>query len=109
MSITDDERRSAALILREMAELDMSEANPWWYVVKAAHGDVGIHGTSDMFKRLADLIEPAPERTCRDAIPEKYEEPIKGYWECSECGCCCKIGYCDPSNYCPNCGAKVVE
>ena len=61
---------------------------------------------------LADLIEPEPERTCRMKKKEsKYV--LSGWWECDECG----IVY-PPCNeeialwalqYCPHCGAKVVE
>ena len=62
--------------------------------------------------RLADFIEPEPERTCRMKKKEsKYV--LSGWWECSECG----IVYppCDEEialwalQYCPHCGAKVVK
>ena len=49
--------------------------------------------------RLADLIE-SEERTCR-------WKHIEGTWFMSECSkrYDCVI----PDNYCPNCGAKVVQ
>ena len=57
--------------------------------------------TELLFKRLADLIEPEPERTCKIVNSEnKFVN-----WECSACGE--EIKYSD--NYCPNCGAKVVK
>lgn len=51
--------------------------------------------------RLADLIEPEPERTCR------YESTNRCTWACTSCGREVDVlhrGY----NYCPNCGAKVI-
>lgn len=61
---------------------------------------------------IADQIERETERTCR--MTKKGPEFIlEGWWECSECG----IVY-PPCNeeiarwalqYCPRCGAKVVE
>lgn len=52
-----------------------------------------------VLQALADLIEPE-ERTCR-------WEHIEGTWFMSECGkrYDCVI----PDNFCPNCGAKVVN
>ena len=54
--------------------------------------------------RLADLIEPEPERTCHD----ETESPMS--FLCGECG----WFWNDPEDelgfrYCPNCGARVVE
>lgn len=51
----------------------------------------------ELCDRLAELIEPEPERTC-----ERGEE----FWECTSCG---MHGLHDSWYYCPNCGAKVVE
>lgn len=61
----------------------------------------------EVFNRLADLIEPEPERTCRDDGVDAFR--------CTRCGAfalhdsvtdlCGPI----PITYCPNCGAKVVE
>lgn len=63
---------------------------------------------SEICDRLADLIEPEPERTCRDIA-----EPPKGggFWpaphfKCSECGG--EHVSIDYVSYCPKCGAKVV-
>ena len=58
----------------------------------------------DMFKVLADLIDP----TCEDVS----EPPKDGFtpvpvFKCSECGC----QHISPEyvRYCPNCGARVVS
>lgn len=51
--------------------------------------------------RLADLIEPEPERTC------KYIwDADRHVWFCSECG---GLEQCSDSvNYCCDCGARVI-
>ena len=54
--------------------------------------------------RLADLIEPEPERTCRKVTGRmKYGRRMP---KCSECGQ--SLGD-ERWVYCPNCGAMVVE
>lgn len=56
-----------------------------------------------LFTILADLIDPEPERTCHARIPSEME----GYVFCSKCeGLLGEYGY---PNYCPYCGAKVVN
>lgn len=66
--------------------------------------DKAIFSIDDLKIRLADLIEPEPERTC------KNESSKPGIFTCSYCG----ADFYDTEisgdwNYCPNCGAKVVE
>lgn len=58
---SDDERREVARRLREYVDLP----DDWWadtysgfYVEKCAFGDVERHRESELFARLADLIEP---------------------------------------------------
>lgn len=53
---------------------------------------------------LSVMIEPEPERTCEN------ESSVSGIFTCSYCG----ADFYDTEisgdwNYCPNCGAKVVE
>lgn len=45
------------------------------------------------------------ERTCHWVGIEEWENPV----ECSECGVLVIAHVALDSNYCPNCGAKVVE
>lgn len=52
---------------------------------------------------LADLIEPEPERTCRDTSPMSYK------FTCSECHSSYRFGSEHKVWYCPYCGAKVVR
>lgn len=65
---------------------------------------------TDVFDNEAEAIaawNTRAERTCRN-VDEEYP-----YFECSECGCNAVVGYGGSGpglpNYCPNCGAKVVE
>lgn len=58
----------------------------------------------DCWGRLAELIEPEPERTCEN------ESSKPAIFTCSYCG----ADFYDAEisgdwNYCPNCGAEVVE
>lgn len=59
---TDEERREAARRLREYVDIP----DDWWadtysgfYVEKCVFGDVERHRESELFARLADLIEPS--------------------------------------------------
>ncbi len=65
-------------------------------------------------RRLADLIEPEPERTCR-----MIYDDVHGDYVCSACGEWHNTGKydaCDaddnlvfkPYKFCPSCGARVV-
>lgn len=59
---TDEERREVARRLREYVDIP----DDWWadtysgfYVEKCVFGDVERHRESELFARLADLIEPS--------------------------------------------------
>ena len=92
--VTDDERRRVAERLREYVDVP----DDWWadtysgfYVEKCVFGDVERHRESELFDRLADLIDPdtttdttkSPELTTkcdRDALLALADEmghPIK--------------------------------
>ena len=58
--------------------------------------------------RLVDLIEPEPDRTCH------LEETDHAYETSFRCDACNRVVWVDfkgniAPNYCPNCGARVVE
>lgn len=120
--ITDEERREVARRLREieLAKLPDSDRE-----MQAIHEAVGClfnqpHYFNDVTDRLADLIEPEPERTCINLSDN-------GGFTCSECGAnvygaSYGSSYVDGDgkrwyttanqpqwNYCPNCGARVIE
>ena len=74
---TDDERREVARRLREYVDLP----DDWWadtysgfYVEKCAFGNVERHRESELFARLADLIEPSCDRD----TPQKAAEKMFG-------------------------------
>lgn len=103
--ITDDERREVAENLRHEADYP---GHPVQYMEQFI-GDLRTiifsdalcdSDYSEIFSRLADLVEPAPERVCR-MIDNGCELC------CSECDA--RHGYDDEPSYCHNCGARVVE
>lgn len=76
----------------------------------AAFGDGSMHTCAEVAERLADLIEPEVERTCRLTVDDSVGlielYPCTRY-VCDSCG-----GYFDSVDgafYCPNCGAKVLK
>ena len=102
---TNEERREVARKLRETSDeiRYWCDTNPYWYVMKCIYGDVEIHDDNELFYRLADLIEPEPERTghaVEDVSVGRYVS-----WRCSECEQ--PINKAD--NYCPNCGSRVIK
>lgn len=116
---TNDERREVAVKLRDMAV----RTNPSW---PALMGALGCPGRAVAVQYLAELIEPQ-ERTCRlvtevRALSLTQDMHTKS---CSACGCVFgsevhtqllpglgeRVAV-DPvviPNYCPNCGARVVQ
>lgn len=127
--VTNEERREIANWLRDMVRfsdsgifhatsicsaLGMSDVNRY-----APRGHYG----SDDVMYLADLIEPEPERTCNvifrsHELSQTQTALVKS---CSGCGFEfgteikntfpfeVTINSISIPNYCPNCGAKVVE
>lgn len=110
---TDEERREVAARLRELERQYGEE----WGVVRcgelpapvddAMHAcgiDRAVYG-SEIFNRLADLIEPEPERTCRIYDTDHgFEDSLR----CDACQMTFKRPW-QPFKFCPNCGAKVVD
>lgn len=134
--ITNEERREVAEKLRKLAGTyvtlgDLQEA----LEIDLTSPDVDIERDAKNLNRLADLIEPEPELTCRNLADTKYkdmpEDVERWYLEstprnlgicflCSNCG----AEVTDSESYhsamyvngvatefkrCPNCEAKVVE
>ena len=112
---TNEERKQVAARLRE-AKIE----NLGFYGFSAHLGEsIGkcvrlVSGhyflVEDGLNRLADLIEPEPERTCRNV--GYYSDSTR--FECSECEFngwvkWAKDGIDRVPGYCPNCGAKAVE
>lgn len=95
--ISDKKRREVADKMRgyDVAEFKESAIVPFLEIL--GHGYTGWRGVLD---ELADLID---RPTCRKLIPDEME----GYVFCSNCGA--EIGEYGVPNYCPSCGAKVVD
>lgn len=97
---TNEERREVARKLRELA--DGFEGVCDFELASALYLEsIGRYSySSEDVMRLADMIEPEPERTC--------EIDRRDPWNpfCRECG---KDWDDDDWAYCPKCGAKVVE
>ena len=110
-----DERREVAARLREIDDTEWTHPRDELRALDEAIGTsqrmpYAIQTTWD---RLADLIEPEPERTCEWTW--EHSGPLFDSFKCSEClyeffEPRCVHGYSElVANYCPNCGARVVE
>lgn len=102
---SDEERREVALSLRAAKY----GRHSWERALYDAIGaDLETAG-NDMLDRLADLIEPEPERTSRNVYHND------SWFQCSECGAFTRSNAVTDTTdylqirYCPNCGAKVVR
>ncbi|WP_270243198.1 hypothetical protein [Collinsella tanakaei] len=107
MTITNDERREVAARLRDFDRLRpvFTESNV------CAFSDAlgaGYLDWEQICARLADLIEPEPERTCH--MRDTHWDDGQCTWGCicSECGARHEHEYGRWLNYCPNCGARVT-
>lgn len=120
---TNEERREVAARLRVLA--DAYENTPAWSMIACgelpAPIDDAMHAcglgritrATEICSRLADLIEPKTERTCRMEYDHVHCDYV-----CTSCGEWHNTGMydaCDaddmvllrPYRYCPKCGAKV--
>lgn len=101
---TNDERREVAANIRNAANSAKDDLgyNPDYFPFVALEVmSCAFHSFShyEDLLHLADLIDPALERTCRPVIEDETavcsecDEDIDGYgWR-----------------YCPNCGAKIIK
>ena len=114
---TDDERREVARKLRKGTGKGMQ------LILNVAFSAFEFTGCSERTLnadeaalKLADLIEPEPERTCRNVCEWNIDT---FHFTCSECGA--EIGgddwgdspvfvgdYHEQLRYCPSCGARVI-
>lgn len=101
--ISNEERREVAERLRVYShDFDFSDSDPFWYVSKAAFGDVDVHTYCSVFARLADLID-RPTTTRHGKFRTKYGR---------ETPCCEVCGYSIGDmrwGYCPKCGAVIAD
>ena len=114
MKPTNDERRAAAIRVRRLVHEKRPTVGEFYKcLVRAVMGTWDYYCPDDLINRLADLIEPEPERTCR----MEYD-PVHCDYVCTNCGEWHDTGMydaCDaddrivfkPYRYCPECGARV--
>ena len=96
---SNEERREVAARLRNYENLRESFRESPICALLDALG-VGYLDWKGVCNRLAELIEPEPERICR------YESTNRCTWACTSCGREVEtfhLGY----NYCPRCGAYI--
>ena len=102
MKPTDEERRETAEKLRTMCMGGCRYAEQFYELLKEKVMNAwDFHEFEDVADRLADLIEPEPERTCR------LVEDSENRTACSECGA--SYLCMSDASFCPDCGAKVTE
>ena len=78
---TNDERREIAAMLRDMCIYGCSWKEEFYDLLgEAVMDESSVYEFSDVADRLADLIEPEPERTCCNVGGEEWG------FKCSECG-----------------------
>ena len=106
MTVTNYERREVAARLRSV------NGAPEWATTACCIAEcLGEHDyplwndSKPLFNRLADLIEPEQERTCT-IVRENVDIDGSRTTDYS-CGCFYNEG--GNHNYCPNCGAKIVD
>lgn len=114
MKPTNEERMDIADSLRNMCRYGCCYAEQFYELLKETVMDSwDFHDYRDVAERLADLIEPAPERTCHNDSTKKGN----GVFLCSECGIDLDIAdlgeedldvFYEP-NFCPNCDAMVTN
>lgn len=118
---TNDERREIAARLRRL-DAKITNRNTLEQAVdkfmKAACGNIpfspirrSVRNLCGLANMLADLIEPAPERTCHaiyDGDDSGHEFAGKS-WHCSVCGHEMDEYEAKCGVYCIKCGAKVVD
>lgn len=103
---TNEERREVAARLRNWESFkEIFRESPICAVIDV----LGVEGYLDwrgVCELLANLIEPEPERTCHNIGGEEGTNYELYDFGCSSCGYGADVT--DP-NYCPHCGAKVVN
>lgn len=86
----------------EAKEFTGEDAAPHRWTVEC--GRCGAHVGSDTRHKARAKWNRRAERTCRDLNPPSCRD-----FECSECGESNEFTPGFMPNYCPNCGARVVE
>lgn len=97
--VSDKERREVAERLRVYShDFDFSDSDPFWYVSKAAFGDVDVHTYCSVFARLAGLID-------RPIVARYFAATIENILHCGNCSHTITRSY----RYCPQCGVELKK
>lgn len=111
---TNEERREVAERLRNLDAYEIRYAEQFYEELNdTVMNSWDFHSFQGLADRLADLIETAPERTCRMEYDHVHCDYV-----CTACGEWHNTGMydaCDaddrvllrPYRYCPKCGARV--
>lgn len=124
---TNDERREVALALNGLADdmqswsdEELRDAAGLIESIDTILFNFGPNSADAIAKRLADLIEPEPERTCQMDKSEfaDFAQEYEGLHSCHKCGeqtavlaCVNESGDMEwvKPRFCGFCGAKVAE
>lgn len=119
--VSDEERREVAAKLRNMCRYGCGYKEQFCDLLEETVMDSwDLHTFQDIADRLADLIEPAPERTCTMDKSEfaDFAPEYEGLYSCLKCGEETAVLACVNEDwdmewvkprFCGFCGAKVVE
>ena len=106
---TNDERREVAENLRNMCICGCRYKEEFYdLLVETVMRAWDFHEFSDVADRLADLIEPE-ERTCHMRDTSWDDGQCTWGCICSECGAKHEHERSGWMNFCPNCGARVIQ
>lgn len=107
MTVTNEERCEVAENLRTMTVCGCKYKEQFYELLEeAVMPEWEFHSFDTVADRLADLIEPKPERTCHNFGGEEGTNGEYYDFACSTCGYCCDL---PEPNFCPYCGARVVD
>lgn len=118
--ITDEERREVAAELRKQAAYCDGSLSEWWQRLQdTVTGEVDFADPKATFRAIADLID------CKTCSMDAIDTGELADYECRELimhcsNCNAEFGYVlysedgdvsmdDKPNYCPDCGAKVID
>lgn len=113
----NEERRRVSARLRDMADSRYCETKNTLVLTGALLAVLGLDAASgtveDIMRRIADLIEPEPERTCRIKQHRctncDHEINVRAYFTNVVLDDGCWTAESRTANFCPNCGAKVIS
>ena len=111
--VNNEERHDVAARLRVLASHVPADAELVLDALDLYEGEYIDGFDNRCVDRLADLIEPEPERTCTFSVYKTGDEHLP---TCSACGYEAAREECEDyvgvvyyeKRHCPNCGAKVV-